>query len=64
MNPRLRRLLAACATLAFLAFWVWAAIALSTRLPANPLVQLLFYAVAGIGWGVPLFPLLKWAEKG
>ena len=21
-------------------------------------------AVAGIGWGVPLYPLFRWAEKG
>lgn len=64
MTPRLRRLVAAVATLAFLAFWVWGAISLSTRLPDNFVLELLFYAVAGTCWGLPLFPLLKWAERG
>jgi hypothetical protein len=27
-------------------------------------LDLLFYAVFGIGWGVPLYPLFKWAEGG
>ncbi|HAV48865.1 MAG TPA: DUF2842 domain-containing protein, partial [Brevundimonas sp.] len=24
---------------------------------------LIFYPIAGIAWGIPLFPLLKWAEQ-
>lgn len=64
MPPRARRFVASVGVLAFLIFWVWGAVSLSTRLPDNFLVELLFYAVAGMGWGVPLFPLLKWAEKG
>jgi hypothetical protein len=28
------------------------------------LIDLLVYAVGGIGWGVPLYPLFKWAESG
>lgn len=64
MPARARRFVAAVGMLAFLAAWVWGAIALSTRLPDHMLVELLFYAVAGIGWGVPLIPLLRWAERG
>ena len=48
----------------FLAAYVWAAIAVSGLLPDHPLIDLLFYAVAGTAWGLPLLPLLSWAERG
>jgi len=50
--------------LAFVAFWIWGAIALRGLLPPGPLIDLAVFAVAGIGWGVPLYPLFKWAESG
>ncbi len=64
MGPRTRSLVAAVATVAFLIFWVWALVSLRALLPASPWLDLLFFAVGGTLWGVPLFPLLKWAEKG
>ena len=27
-------------------------------------VQLAFYLVAGLGWGVPILPLLSWMNRG
>jgi hypothetical protein len=64
MSPRLRRFVAAVGVLAFLAFYIWAVIAVGERLPDQPLLDLLFYGVAGIGWALPLYPLLRWAERG
>ncbi len=64
MHPRLRRLVAAFGVLAFLAFWVWALIALRGLLPASQWIDFLFFAVGGTAWGLPLIPLLKWAERG
>ena len=64
MPVRARRFVAAVGMLAFLTFWIWGAVTLSTRLPDNFLIELLFYAVAGTCWGLPLFPMLKWAERG
>jgi hypothetical protein len=64
MNPRLRRFLATLAVLVFLIFWVWGAITLNEFLPNIWWVDLIFFTVAGIGWGVPLIPLLRWAERG
>ena len=64
MPPRARRAVAAAGVLAFLAVWVWGAVTLGARLPANPWIHLVFYGIAGIGWGVPLIPLLRWAERG
>ena len=64
MGPRTRRFIAALAALAFLAFYVWAVIAIADRLPDSMWIDLIFYAVAGAAWGVPLIPLLRWAEGG
>ena len=62
MGPRTRRFVAAVGTLAFLALYVWAVIAVGDRLPDSMWIDLIFYGVAGIAWGVPLIPLLSWAE--
>jgi hypothetical protein len=29
----------------------------------NILIKAVYYAVIGIGWGVPLIPLLSWMDK-
>jgi len=63
MGPRTRRFVAALGALAFLAFYVWAVIAIGDRLPDSMWVDLIFYGVAGIAWGVPLIPLFSWAER-
>ena len=63
MNPRAKRAVAALAVLIFLAAYVWAVIAIGGVLPDHWLIDLVFYAVAGVAWGVPLIPILKWAER-
>ncbi len=62
MGLRTRRLIAAFGILAFLAVYIWAATVIGERVPTNPLAQLAYYALVGTLWGVPLFPLLSWAE--
>jgi len=47
-----------------LIFWVWGLIALRGLLPASPWIDFLFFGVGGTAWGLPLIPLLKWAERG
>lgn len=64
MGLRTRRFVAAVGALAFLAFYVWAVISIGDLLPESQVLDLLFYGVAGIAWGVPLIPLLSWAEGG
>ena len=64
MGLRTRRFVAMLGALAFLVFYVWAVIAIGDVLPNNMWIDLLFYGVAGIAWGVPLIPLLTWAEGG
>ena len=64
MGSRTRRFVAAIVAIAFLAFYVWAVVAIGDRLPESMWIDLIFYGVAGIAWGVPLIPLLNWAEGG
>ena len=61
--PALPLFVAAIGALGFLAFYVWAAVAISDRLPASMWIDLVFYGIAGIAWGIPLIPLLSWAER-
>ncbi len=62
MGLRTRRAIASVGIVVFLGFYVWLAIAIGAHVPDHPLATLLFYAVAGTAWGIPLLPLLSWAE--
>jgi hypothetical protein len=64
MNPRLRRAIAAVGVLVFLTLYVWGVISLSPFIPEVWWAQLLYFGIAGTAWGVPILPLLTWAEKG
>ncbi|MDP1911885.1 DUF2842 domain-containing protein [Brevundimonas sp.] len=64
MGSRTRRFVAMLGVLVFLTFWIWGAVALRGLLPAGQLIDLAVFAIAGIGWGVPLYPLFRWAEGG
>lgn len=64
MHPRLRRLIAMVGVLAFLVLWVWGVIALRGLFPASSWIDFAFFAIGGTLWGLPLIPLLNWAERG
>ena len=64
MHPRLRSFIATLGVLAFLAFWIWGAVLINDALPQSVWLDLVFFTVAGMGWGLPLIPLLRWAETG
>ncbi|MDB5456929.1 MAG: hypothetical protein JWP92_2514 [Caulobacter sp.] len=63
LPPRLRKLIGGLGILAFLAFYIWAVTGLFERLPDNRLIQLAYFVVAGLGWGLPLIPLMSWMGK-
>ena len=63
MGSRARRFIATIGVLLFLTFWVWGAVSINDVLPNIWWLDLLFFAVAGIGWGIPLIPMLRWAER-
>lgn len=60
---RLRKLIGGLAILAFLAIYVAVATTLYDYLPANRAVHLLYFAVVGLAWGLPLMPLMSWMGK-
>ncbi|MFC5390226.1 DUF2842 domain-containing protein [Brevundimonas bullata] len=63
MGARTRRFVATVGVVLFLTFWVWGAVSINDRLPDIWWLDLIFFAVAGIGWGIPLIPMLRWAER-
>jgi len=62
MGLRARRAIASIGIVAFLVLYVWGVIAIGARVPDHPVATLLFYGLAGTLWGVPLLPLMSWAE--
>ena len=62
MGPRARRAIASVGILAFLIFYIWAVIAVGAFVPDHPLAHLAYYGLAGTLWGIPLLPLMSWAE--
>ncbi|WP_303719217.1 DUF2842 domain-containing protein [Brevundimonas naejangsanensis] len=63
MAPRARRFVATVAVVFFLIFWIWGAVTVHDLLPKAWWIDLIFFPVAGVGWGVPLIPLLRWADR-
>jgi hypothetical protein len=64
MANRTRKIVGSLGILAWLAFYIWAATAIAGVLPDHWAAWLAFYPIAGLGWGVPLIPLLSWMGRG
>lgn len=64
MPARFRKLIGLFAILGFLAFYVWAVIAVGEHVPAHWAAQLAYYGLAGILWGAPILPLISWMNRG
>jgi hypothetical protein len=63
MPNRLKKIFGALFICAFVIVWIFGAVTLSGLVPDNRVAELVFYAVAGMGWGVPLLPILAWMER-
>ncbi len=57
-----RRLIACVGIIVFLVAYVAIVSDIGRHLPDNAVIQLLFYALAGTLWGVPVLPLISWSE--
>ena len=60
MPTRLRKLIGSAGVVAFLGLYIWAVSLLADHVPPSPWAQLAFFAAAGVLWGVPLIPLIRW----
>lgn len=63
ISPRIRKLLGSAVIMLFLGAYIWLASTLSDRLPNSGLLRFVFYAVAGLGWGVPILPVISWMNR-
>lgn len=63
MNPRVKKLIGSGVMLAGLGAYILGAIALADFVPKHWLVQLLYFAAAGIAWAMPAIPLIKWMNS-
>lgn len=64
MPTRLRKLLGSLGVLIFLALYVGAVGWLYRYVPDHPGARLAYFAAAGLLWGVPLLPLIRWMNGG
>ncbi len=67
MSRRNRKLIGAAIMLAFVIVYALVAMALAQSRPlqeASKLWQGIGYAILGLGWVLPMMPLIKWMEGG
>lgn len=63
MSPRLRKFIGMVGILAFCGAYVVIVATIGDYLPDHWAARLIYYAVAGTLWGVPLFPLIRWMNR-
>jgi hypothetical protein len=64
MSMRLRKLIGLAGILAFIIFYMGLVVRLSNYVPDHGPLQFVFYALAGVCWGVPILPLISWMNRG
>jgi hypothetical protein len=62
-NLARRRIIASLGIVVFLFVYIVAVSDIGRHIPPhNTLLTLLYYALAGTVWGVPILPLISWSE--
>jgi hypothetical protein len=64
MPARIRKLIGSVGVLAFLFAYAVVMTMIADHLPNQWAVKLIFFVVAGVGWGVPIIPLITWMNRG
>ncbi len=64
MPARIRKLIGGVGVMAFLVAYAVMMTVIADHLPNQWAVKLIFFVVAGVGWGVPLIPLITWMNRG
>ena len=60
MPTRIRKLFGSVGVVVFLAAYVWIVTLAAEHVPHAIVWETLFYVTAGMLWGVPLIPFIKW----
>jgi hypothetical protein len=64
MPARIRKLIGGVGVVAFLIAYAVLMTVIADHLPNQWAVKLIFFVVAGVGWGLPLIPLITWMNRG
>ncbi len=65
MAIRTRKLIGAFALIVLVVTWALVAMALaqSPAIKAHPVIETIYYVVAGLGWVLPAMPLIRWMTR-
>lgn len=64
MSARIRKLIGSLGILVFLCGYIWLVASMSIFVPDHWGAELAYYAITGLGWGLPLLPLISWMNRG
>lgn len=64
MPTRVRKFVGGIAVVVFLIAYAVIVVMVSEHIPKAWWAQLIFFVAAGMLWGVPILPLLKWMNGG
>jgi hypothetical protein len=64
MSERARKLVGLLGIMGFLAAYIVAVTLVAEVVPDHWAARLAFYVVAGMGWGIPILPLISWMNTG
>jgi len=65
MPIRLRKFMGAIMLIVLVVTWALVAMALaqSAVVKANGVIEVVYYAIAGLGWVLPAMPLIRWMSR-
>lgn len=63
-SARVRKFIGLIGLILFLVIYIGAVAKLAAYVPDHGPLQLLFYVLFGICWGVPVLPLISWMNRG
>ena len=65
MPIRVRKLVGAVMLIVLVVTWALLSMALaqSAVIKANGVIEVLYYAIAGLGWVLPAMPLIRWMSR-
>jgi hypothetical protein len=67
MRRRNRKLIGAIVMVSFVVVYALLLMAMAQSAPlqqAHPIIQGVFYVIGGLGWVLPIMPLIRWMEGG
>lgn len=62
MPLRFKKIIGSIAICVIVILWILMTVSVSGFVPRNPIAELIFYAVFGLGWCLPVMPILLWME--